>query len=365
MLTASAAVSDEAKVLLGNISDFPVVEKPDETIDVSISAISAAATLARNIFPTDIDRSSLAQERDLLISELSRDVSSQTVTTSLHFGLLIAQAVLARSSEDGLERATVDSLSSEVSGAGRWVPTPPSFQPASDPGWGTLRHFVLPTSQCNLPAPLTGGNSASPYATDAQEVFQVSNSLTEEQKKIARFWDDGRGRSGTPTGHWLGIALALNRSTNAPVNKVILSVAATAFTSADAMIDAWREKYTYRVERPVTILEKEHPLWNSYLVTPAFPEYPSGHSTVSKANAVVLSQLFGEVPFVDPGYGMTEESRFRFKISPTQFSSVSEAADQSSISRLYGGIHFSQSLQAGQKLGECVAVRTIGALSAD
>ena len=44
-----------------------------------------------------------------------------------------------------------------------------------------------------------------------REVYEVSQALTDEQKRIAEFWADGAGTV-TPPGHWNQIALDLIRS---------------------------------------------------------------------------------------------------------------------------------------------------------
>ena len=128
---------------------------------------------------------------------------------------------------------------------------------------------------------------------------------------------------------------------------------------ADAFIVNFGEKYKYMVERPITVLQRSDTQWSSYLPTPAFPEYPSGHSTISKTAADVLTSYFGEWKFTDPGYGLTQESRSKFEVTPRTFTSFTEAAKEASISRLYGGIHFTFGLTSGVTLGACVASKTL------
>jgi hypothetical protein len=76
---------------------------------------------------------------------------------------------------------------------------------------------------------------------------------------------------------------------------------------------------------------------------------------VSRAAADVLSSFVGEVAFDDPGYGVTEQSRRQFNVSPRSFASLRAAADEASVSRLYGGIHYVTGLEAGKVLGACIA----------
>jgi membrane-associated phospholipid phosphatase len=78
------------------------------------------------------------------------------------------------------------------------------------------------------------------------------------------------------------------------------------------------------------------PVWLSYIVTPPFPSYVSGHSTTSGAASTVLASFF-----------------------PGQAGELNAMAEQAAVSRLYGGIHFSSDNETGLELG-----RRIGALAA-
>jgi membrane-associated phospholipid phosphatase len=87
------------------------------------------------------------------------------------------------------------------------------------------------------------------------------------------------------------------------------------------------------------------PDWLPLLVTPPFPEYPSGHSVQSGAAFQVLTDLFGNrYRFVD----RTHDDR---GFAPRRFRSFLEAADEVAISRLYGGIHFRAAIENGVAQG--------------
>src|SRR5262249_19628681 len=128
---------------------------------------------------------------------------------------------------------------------------------------------------------------------------------------------------------------------------------------ADAAICAWDAKYTFDFWRPVTAIRNgdldgnpatdADPSWSSFIVTPPFPDYVSGHSSFSGAAATILAMFFGR-------------DNIRFTIGsdslpgvPRTFSSFSAAAEEAAASRLYGGIHFRSAnedgLQAGLEIG--------------
>jgi hypothetical protein len=92
--------------------------------------------------------------------------------------------------------------------------------------------------------------------------------------------------------------------------------------------------------------------WTSYLQTPSFPEYTSGHSIISSASATVLTNIFGEkTSFVD-------NTERRWGWPDRKYENVKEAAQKAALSRMYGGIHYregmEEGLKEGQKLGEFV-----------
>jgi hypothetical protein len=125
---------------------------------------------------------------------------------ALASGRQIGERVVARARTDGSE--AVFQGTAPV-GPGLWVPTPPAFAPPLEPLAGTWRTWNIQSGSQFLPAPPPAFGSAA-YAREVGEVYNVSQSLTDEQKRIADFWADGPGTV-TPPGHWNQIALGLIR----------------------------------------------------------------------------------------------------------------------------------------------------------
>src|SRR5213075_1143105 len=121
---------------------------------------------------------------------------------------------------------------------------------------------------------------------------------------------------------------------------------------ADAAICSWDAKYTYHFWRPVTAIAFAEPQlnWMSFIVTPPFPDYTSGHSTFSAAAATVLALFYGteDLPFTTGSDFLPGMYR--------SFPTCLDAAEEAAVSRLYGGIHFRSAnedgLQAGISIGE-------------
>lgn len=340
--------------LIASLNDLDAMPEPSIDVHPAIAAVVAGGVVARTLFTIPADDVTLAEVTDGLVSDMATTLSAAQLRSTYVFARDVAGIITARADRDGFAES-LKMKPPEADEAGEWVPTSPNFQPPIDPGWGTVMPYFDSTNECVLPAPPGGANASSPYQESADEVANVAAQLTDDQKAMARFWDDGRGRTGTPSGHWLVIALTQASERNLAFDEALRIVAHTMMTTSDAFIAVWREKYKWMVERPVTVIQRSNPDWSPYLVTPAFPEYPSGHSATSRAAADVLTSYFGDVTFDDPGYGVTEQSRRQFNVTGRSFASFRAAADEASDSRLYGGIHFRFGLDGGKTLGACIA----------
>jgi PAP2 superfamily len=126
----------------------------------------------------------------------------------------------------------------------------------------------------------------------------------------------------------------------------------------DSTIAIWNAKNTYNTWRPITAIEdagadgnpftNTDPAWTPLLTTPPFQEYPAGHPGVSNAAASVLGSFFGEYgSFTVTSAGMPGVER--------SFTSFAAAAEQVQDARIWGGIHFRFSTQAGAHMGAEVA----------
>jgi hypothetical protein len=236
-----------------------------------------------------------------------------------------------------------------------WVPTSPA--PALEPCWGNLRTFVLLFSaECApLSHPPFSRVAGSAFAVEGQEVYDAVNNLTQEQMDIATFWADGGGTL-TPPGHWVSIAAQVLTQEDLALDVAAEAFARVGIAVADAFIACWEMKFHYNLLRPITYIQDPMgPIadggWTSFIGTPPFPEYTSGHSTQSGAASLVLADLLGAVPFTDhthDGAGLAARS----------FQNFREAADEAAISRLYGGIHYRAAIERGVEQGRCIG-RTI------
>lgn len=346
---------------LNHFEKMPEPEKNKE-YDFTLASTKAFFSVVRKMtFSVD---SLVAYEKN--VYDYFKDKLDDSVyARSEAFGNKIADAILKRSATDNYtkSRGKPKYLGSEL--AGKWRPTPPDYFDGVEYCWGDMSLFTLDSSSQFAPAP------PPPYSEDTssvffkanREVYNISANLTDEQKDIAKYWDDNSlvmehaghmmfaNKKISPGGHWIGIAEIACKKSGADEIKSAQAYALTAISIFDAFVCCWHEKYKGNVIRPVTVIrDLIDPEWMPFLQTPPFPEYPSGHSTITRAAASVLTHLFGD------NFSFLDTSDMKYIGMQREFKSFVEAADEASISRVYGGIHYVHSVNAGaehgRKIGE-------------
>jgi len=231
--------------------------------------------------------------------------------------------------------------------------TVPGINPtlALEPHWGDLRPFALASvDACRAPAPPAFSTSpGSDFYRNAREIYEIGKGLTPEQSRIAYFWADNPGESGTPAGHWMSVISGLARQWNLSAERAVEAYALTAIAVADGFLASWHVKYQTNILRPVTYIQRYiDRSWQPLLNTPSFPTYPAGHSTQSRAAAELLTALFGDNRPYDDATHVTLGHPVK------RLPSFRAAAMEAGLSRLYGGIHYRMDHVGGQALGECV-----------
>ncbi|WP_299889792.1 T9SS type A sorting domain-containing protein [uncultured Lacinutrix sp.] len=98
-------------------------------------------------------------------------------------------------------------------------------------------------------------------------------------------------------------------------------------------------------------------------VTPPFAGYLSGHSTFSRAAAEVLTLFTGDAFFPDGmgTFNVTQNDFLVFEEGPTQdftlqWATYRDASDQTSLSRIWGGIHPPIDDIRGRQIGEQIGI---------
>jgi hypothetical protein len=310
-------------------------------------------------------------------------------TTAATVGRTAADAVIAHRSNDNSHQAGGYADTSgyqpknppapaAVVDPWRWQPQ--TSAPASAPHWRRVTPFspnTIPNTQ--VPTPPRS------VSQTADNLLAESANLTDRKKSMAVYWADGPG-SETPPGHWNLIAQWLSRRHRQTLDQDAKMFLALNGGLLDASIAAWDCKYKFDYARPISLIRHvkngmtvtawrgpylgtgsiQGETWRSYIPTPNFPEYTSGHSTFSAAAAAVLKDFRGS-DALNASATVAKGSSFVEPATDTQvgvpaadqvltWARFEDAANEAGISRRYGGIHWqfgdTSARDNGKKTGE-------------
>jgi membrane-associated phospholipid phosphatase len=358
-----ATGSKTLRSLEGQLNGFAGITKPDAKQKYNTAVMlhgafsSSIESLYGNTGPTG-QRVFMAV-KNRITADLMKVVPKDIFERSLAFGRSAAGQILLLAQSDG--GASISNLGfpltyPKATKPENWVPTAALGMQQTPllPTWGDNRPLVMKTgNDCPLPAPTAfSSEKDSAFYNEALEVYNTVKNITPEQKKIARFWSDDPMLTITPPGHWVSIALNLALDKNLNLEQFAELQARVGLAVNDAFIGCWHTKYIYNLLRPTTYIRRYiDPTFESILLVPPFPEYPSGHSTQSGAAASVLTAFFGE------NYAFTDRTGSDNGLEPRSFKSFTEAAAEAGISRLYGGIHFRPAVEQGLAQGRCIGAK--------
>ena len=316
---------------------------------------AAMAAINRSLFPnaSAADKMAIDSLESALNTTFLSTQPQPMISTSNDFGKSVAVAVFNWAELDGYKNASA-AYTPPVKD-GYWIPTPPAFTAPASPYWGNNRTVVQGSTTNALPEPPIAYSTdpGSAFYQMAKSVYDISQSLTEDQKAMAMFWRDVPGVSSP--GHWLSILQQVIRKANTRLDKAALAYALTGAAINDGLISVWRTKYKYNLLRPVSYIRNVmgHTGWNSYLGTPAHPEYSSAHSVLSGAAAAIMKEMFGSIGSI------TDHTYDYLGFAPRTYSSIIAIGEEAAISRVYAGIHYQQSVDAGLAEGRKVAANIL------
>ncbi len=336
---------------------------------------------------------------DALMANLNLDPNDMSIdtTTPTGIGNTVAAANIAFRHADGsnqlgdLNPGAYSDYTSyiAVNDAGmitdpdHWQPllqpdgTPQKF---TTPHWGLVKTFAIGTEMERrrlFPRP-PKKVPLKAYTVEAQEILDLSAALDDRTKTIASYWVDKAGTV-TPSGHWFVFAQYVSHRDKHTLDDDAKMFFAMGNAMLDTSVEVWDIKRRYDSVRPITAI---HFLfqgksvkawagpglgtqtisgenWATYIPTPPFAEYISGHSSFSAAGAETLLKFTKSAKFglsVDIPAGFTP-IELNVPAAPLTFTwnTFADAANDAGISRRYGGIHFKDGDLIGRKVGKTIA----------
>jgi hypothetical protein len=328
-----------------------------ESIDRSANPDAAVAQAAYDVLIAEAPWYKSSYDSLLTVS-LNAVTASDGRTKGIALGHASATAIKSNRINDGSATAQFQYVPGNLPGAYQFT-APFDAAPFNGfyviPGWGKLKPFGLSSaSQFRPGAPLSV--LSNEYTTDFNEIKNLgsinSTLRTADQTHLALFWMES-----SPIG-WNRIArtiIADQNGNNMDAWKVARLLALLHIVEADAYISSCEAKTFYNFWRPITAIHNAatdgnpntapDPSWEVLAFpTPPIADYPSAHATAGGAAASVISAFFGKdnISFATTS---TTNSGTR------SFSSLSQAAMENAMSRIYIGYHFRYSCTQGKTLG--------------
>lgn len=247
---------------------------------------------------------------------------------------------------------------------GDWKPTFPGPGLPMGGIWGGARTFAITQNDkiCRLPLPYSDSDTSKLFSQALEVYAQNTPTLSYEDEWIGEFWsDDLLNLTFSPGPRWIAIGNQILVHQNSSLETAVYMSTKVGMALNDAAVGCWYSKYYYNVERPQTYINRVmDPTWKPALynpltgeegVTPSFPAYPSGHSTMGAAGAEALASIFGYA------YGMTDlchQDRTEFEGKPRTFGSLFEMAQENAWSRVPLGVHFRMDCEEGVRYGTVI-----------
>src|SRR6266436_3109883 len=346
----SASVFDAVNGIEPRFRPLQVRPEAPHNASQRAAAIQAAYAILLNLYPAQ--SGTLTIRRNASLEALASTEKAESIAAGVAWGQTVADAIWTSRLTDGFTPPPPPFLGAPVVGV--WRPTPPANASGATPQIATMTPWVLTRpSQFRLPPPLA--LNSPEYAADLNEVKvmgSLSSSMrTSDQSELALFW-----ALNTPLA-WNRITAQISAERGLSLTENAHLFALLNLTLSDALIACWDSKYRYVFWRPITAIRAgltpadADPLWEPWLDsltgTPAHPEYPSAHSSMSGAAAFILAAAFGE----NTDFSLTSEIR----PGTRSYSSFSDATAEIVDARVFGGIHFRTSCLRANTLGRAVA----------
>ena len=317
------------------------------------AAVQAAYTALSRLFPAHQARGLFEADLETslagIVSEEGLE-NSESISRGREWGAHVANAVVAFADTDRVFPLTTYP-GTPSPGPGVWRPTPrpnptpPPTELAGLPGQflslASGRPWVLadpPTAWRPVgPVALT----SAIYTQDLNDIkaigSRVSATRTPAQTQSALFW------AGAAASVWNRAAVNAARARNTTLSQNARLFAILNMAGHDALIVAWEAKYREDFWRPITAIRLADtdgnpntvpdPAWVPLVVTPPYPDYYSGHQSISGSAAPILTAFFGDSMPMEafseglPGVVLT-------------WPNFDAARHDAMMARVWGGIHF-------------------------
>lgn len=345
--------------LAGQLTDLNEGPAPTGEVNLHLASLHAFLQVSKALIFSEVK---IDEYRENLYRKLKEHgLPSGIKSNSLAYGEAVANHILDWADKDMYKQTRTYPKYTIQDEDAKWKPTPPDYMEGIEPHWRDIRPMVIDSAEQFEPLEPDAFSleEGSAFHQQLIEVYEIGKNLDDDQKEIAQFWDCNpyvshhRGHAMfatkkiTPGGHWMGITAIATRKTGNSFDETIEVYTRTAIALYDGFISCWDEKWRSIVVRPETVINQYlDEDWLPLLQTPPFPEYTSGHSVISRAAAITLTDYYGD------NFAFNDTTEVEYGLTERQFNSFLHASEEAAISRLYGGIHYMMAIENGVTQGE-------------
>jgi hypothetical protein len=367
------AVYDAVVAIEGGYEPYgPAIDAPSGA-STDAAVVQAAYETLVHYFPGSATPLLAARTASL---ELIPDGAAES--GGIDVGSEAAQGIIGVREGDGrlTPIATTSPYTPKAPAPGVWRLTPPAYAPAHTPWVAEMTPFVLQRPDQFLPPPPPSLRSKQ-WVADRAEIFALgrdtSTVRTPDQTATARFYSANADRQYNR----LGRDVAASRSLGVLETARLLAMIDTV--AADAGIAVLNAKYHYQLWRPVTAIDptsvkpggdglgplpgfddgnpqtEELAGWRPLLTTPNHPEYPAAHGTVTSAIVETMTTFLGTNHIDIDVHGFDASGSAGNLDAVHHFDRANDWRAEIINARLWAGLHYRTSSEAGVALGRSVA----------
>jgi len=288
------------------------------------AAAGAAAAVLTYAFPKE--EQAIAGRLSGETAALGSDGPRSDFVAGVEIGRAAAADVIAAAKTD---RSDLTWAGPVPTGPDKWVSQMQPPRPPLGPRLGEIRPFFMTTgSDFRAAGPPAAGSPA--FRAAVAEVRTVSDKRTNEQLRIAQYWENLTGAFAA--GLWNDVARNAISAHGRTEPESARILAMMHMVGVDAFIACHDSKYTYWVPRPTQV----DPSIRLAIGVPNHPSYPSNHACISGAIGLILDSQFRD-----------EGGRY--------FAMGRQAGE----SRIYAGIHYRFDVDDGYVIARKLTARAL------
>lgn len=345
------AMSDAVNSVQPRYTRYVATAPVAPNVSPEAAAVSAARHILIQVAPAQKSRID-----EMYADSLSRIADGAAKTDGIALGEQVAALI---QSDRATDLTNAPDTYRPITAPGVWVPT----QPPLFPQYAQAKPWGMKTADQFRPGPPPQLTSAV-YARDYNETKELggtkSTKRSPQQTNAVRFWTQlNFGPSWNEAARQLSARKGLNVAENARVFALLNMGIANTF------ITDWDAKFHYNFWRPVTAIRngdmdgndatERDAGWTPLNATPMHPEYPSQAAIQAGAALGVLESVFGPGPV--PAFTATDTGDPRLQ---RQFTSLAQMAEEQRLVRVWGGIHFRNTLEVSEQMGHKIAAHLLG-----